>query len=345
MIDNGFTGMSFFFVLSGFVLTISHWERPIVFSDFIVNWAARLVPAFAVAFLISYSAYATDAPWPATAMNLLANATLTQAWFPSLSEMGLNRGSWSISVEMFFYLLFPILSLFLARHVTDHRKAIAWLLALWLISFLPGLLQRAMPQPGTMWIYYSFPPFRLSEFVGGIVLAIVWKRRLFEARQSLLILSGVGYVASCFAGLSSHNLTILNATAVPFVLAIIYYTAERRPRWLEFRPLVYLGEVSYGIYIYGFVTIPMAMWPLLHRGLPGAIVLAVGLFSTIALASISFHFVEQPARRFFEGTAFWRASRSAKANPRARASGQQSRSSGEIFCSLRHRLAEQVARP
>jgi hypothetical protein len=97
-----------------------------------------------------------------------------------------------------------------------------------------------------MWLYYAFPPFRLAEFLLGIVLAVIWKRKLIEPRLSLLCLSGFAFVASCFAGLTTNNLAILNATAVPFILAIIYYSAEKRPAWLEWKPLVYLGDVSYG---------------------------------------------------------------------------------------------------
>lgn len=296
LVDNGFTGMTFFFILSGFVLAISHWDRPIAYGSFVSARVARLYPAFAVAFILSYAAYNTGAPSDAHALNLIANVTLMQAWFPGMYELGLNRGSWSISVELFFYLLFPFVCLAIQHRLRDAKIAVQWLVGLWLASFLPGLVQHVAPQPGGMWLYYAFPPFRLAEFLIGIVLAVIWKRELIEPRLSLLCLSGFAFVASCFAGLTTNNLTILNATAVPFILAIIHYSAEKRPGWLEWKPLVYLGEVSYGIYIYGFVTIPMLMWPMLHRGFDHMAVLIAGLLCTSGLAVISYHVLEQPTR-------------------------------------------------
>jgi len=172
----------------------------------------------------------------------------------------------------------------------------------WVISFVPGLVQRVVPQPEMMWLYYASPPYRLAEFIGGIMLACAWQRAALQPRIAYILLSAAAYLALCFAGLASINLTILNVAAVPLYLAIIHYAAEVRPAWLEWRPLVYLGEISYGIYIYQFVSLPYLLPRIDGLGLGLAGTVLIGFVATALMAAASFHLVEAPLRQWIRGS-------------------------------------------
>ncbi|MBR1220253.1 acyltransferase [Bradyrhizobium sp. U87765 SZCCT0131] len=301
VVHSGFTGMSFFFILSGFVLTVRYWERLPSYRAFVVARIARIYPAYALAFVLAYPLIVADSPGSVQLLNLAANVTMIQAWFPNLIPVGINGGSWSLSVEMFFYALFPLI-LPLAKAFEGDRRRWTLLLGLcWLVAFVPGLVQRIIPQPEMMWLYYASPPYRLAEFVGGMVLACAWRQAVLQPKIAYVAASGVAYLALCFAGLSSINLTFLNVVAVPLYLAIIHYAAAYRPAWLEWRPLVYLGEISYGIYIYQFVSLPYVLPHVDRLGLGLGATVLIGFAVTALMATASFHLIETPLRKWIRG--------------------------------------------
>lgn len=119
VISHGFVGVSFFFVLSGFILAYSYSGRlrlPQDQRDFWGARVARILPAYFLAFLI-YSPFAIYSVMISvnplsSAMNSLTIAsfqlTLTQAWIPK-AALAWNSPAWSLSIEAFFYLLFPFI--------------------------------------------------------------------------------------------------------------------------------------------------------------------------------------------------------------------------------------------
>jgi peptidoglycan/LPS O-acetylase OafA/YrhL len=120
----GYVGVSFFFVLSGFILVYTYAGRPLKLGQFWRARFARIYPAYAFSLLLTgpfffYAMLKFDIPffvWPKAHAKLVVALVLglLQAWVPQ-AALAWNSVAWSLSVEAFFYLLFPFLLLILIR--------------------------------------------------------------------------------------------------------------------------------------------------------------------------------------------------------------------------------------
>jgi peptidoglycan/LPS O-acetylase OafA/YrhL len=180
----GHAGLSFFFILSGFVLT---WgarpgEKARTF------WRGRFVKIFPnhwVTFLVTALLLVAGGEVLFSGPNL-ANLFLVQTWVPDLDFwISMNAPSWSLTCEVFFYALFPLL-LWAVDRIPVRRLWLAAGVSLGAIVAAPVLIELLVP--GTpkipyptlgpvsfdqLWLTYWFPPVRALEFVFGIVLARV----------------------------------------------------------------------------------------------------------------------------------------------------------------------------
>jgi peptidoglycan/LPS O-acetylase OafA/YrhL len=214
IISHGFVGVSFFFVLSGFILAYSYSGRlrlPQDNRDFWWARGARILPAYFLAFLI-YSPFAIYSVMISvnplnSAINSLAIAsfqlTLTQAWIPKAALVW-NSPAWSLSVEAFFYLLFPFI---IPKLENMSARAIALVaisayaasqicaLMIWQIGpykaaltinnafgFEP--LTYGRPEDGRLFSMY-FPILRVPEFIFGAAIGLIFVRAPPIARSWL----------------------------------------------------------------------------------------------------------------------------------------------------------------
>jgi peptidoglycan/LPS O-acetylase OafA/YrhL len=160
-------GVSFFFVLSGFILTYVYPELPTAGSirSFFLARAARIWPAhlatlaLAGAMLVGWST-----PGP-----LAANVLLIQAWIPLPNYyFSYNAASWSLSTELGFYLLFPLL-------IWRFAERWWWLLAA-AAALVLGLIALPLTHASAHALLYISPLGRLFEFVLGMATALLWQR-------------------------------------------------------------------------------------------------------------------------------------------------------------------------
>jgi peptidoglycan/LPS O-acetylase OafA/YrhL len=242
----GATGVSFFFILSGFVLTWSRrHESPGRFSQ---RRLARIYPAFLVSVLFA----ATIRTHGITVTNVLASVTMTQAWFPTQDHYwALNGVAWSLDCEVFFYLLFPFVIGRIERlGVYAQRRLMVGVVA---VAILVPLVVAA-PDNGVstgMWFIYIFPPVRMLEFVLGILLALEFRRgtRLPLTLRGAVVLALAAYVVAGFVPLYAMWVAV---TLVPYAL-LIYAAASADASgavsWLRRRPVVVLGEWSFAFYL------------------------------------------------------------------------------------------------
>jgi peptidoglycan/LPS O-acetylase OafA/YrhL len=272
--------VSFFFVLSGFILThvypeLRGWGQR---GRFLLARFARLWPAYAVTFLLfllwlgSAPAAAGRPAWLTTTLNL----SMLQAWAPSGQlDASWHVVAWSVSVEFAFYLFFTALW-------PGWRRRWPALLALALavtVSVIVGCRLTLPPHraPGDPWlaeiILVQHPLIRLFEFVLGMAAAVLWRR--LEPRLKLGRLGGTLLEAAALAlavlamgsspalsrdvcllspGLGLYaSLWIQSAgvVCVPFALLIAALACGRGwlSRLLESKPLVLLGEISFAVYM------------------------------------------------------------------------------------------------
>ncbi|MFE5179356.1 acyltransferase family protein [Streptomyces sp. NPDC057651] len=262
----GNKGVSFFFILSGFVLTwvarpgdtrMRFWRRRLVkiFPNHLVTLTATVL-------LMLYAGIAV------TVANTVPTMFLVQSWIPDFDVIqgpGTNTPSWSLACEVLFYLAFPWLLLLIRR--IEPARLWRWVgaitLAIIAVPFLAELLPNAPrmqfdPIPWwKYWFVYYFPLTRLLEFVLGILIArVVLTRRWINLGlgRSLLLTVAAFALASQLPGEYGR----VAPTALPLALLIASAaTADQRGRRTPFggRVMVWLGEVSYAFYIVHFLVV------------------------------------------------------------------------------------------
>lgn len=166
------TAVSFFFVLSGFILTIAYGQQFSI-KQFYLNRVARLWPThlfcfLLVVFLIRPVPLTTDV-WQSVAF---VNLALLQSWFPVVGvPFSFNAPSWSISTELAFYALFP----FLVR--TRYLGRITLVTVLLTLATLIGMEGFARPDEPELFHFWPehfmliFPLMRIGEFITGMYAA------------------------------------------------------------------------------------------------------------------------------------------------------------------------------
>jgi peptidoglycan/LPS O-acetylase OafA/YrhL len=169
----GYTGVAFFFALSGFVLAWS-WQpgrRP---REFWVRRFARVYPLYIVTWLLAIPLML----WlgrNVDGLTVLLGTLLLHAWSSDSSVVfALNAPSWSLSCEAFFYALFPLLILPLAKLPVRRLFAVA-VGCFAVLAAVPTVLYLASGKSAVAILYY-FPAYRVLEFVIGICLALAMRR-------------------------------------------------------------------------------------------------------------------------------------------------------------------------
>lgn len=265
LIDEGPCAVSFFFILSGFVLAHRYLSDGGQFqSAAAFYWArfVRLYPAYLLAFLLflptalersaSYAQYGFGGRH-AFALSALLSPLMLQAWTPLAQAW--NGPSWSLSVEAFFYLVFPWLGFRLIK------KSRAWTLVVvllcWLLPSSFAVAYVAGWIPAQIWRAYvtNNPLLWLPLFIMGICASRFmpsW-RKISSKQAKLLTLAAL--VALILAGLTwPHkwaDIFVTGGIAPLLVLVIVCCThpASWTTRVLGTPSLRQSGEISYAIYI------------------------------------------------------------------------------------------------
>lgn len=159
-LHRGAVFMTGFFVLSGYIMahvySSTDFSRPGEISSYYLKRFAKIYPTYALSTLV-YFAFFRDFTITEHARILVNDLFLVQGFFPSMFRLGINGGTWSISVEMFLYLLFPLVMLWSGK---SPRIAIAGIVLAVIVSFNVSL-EKSDP-------VYANPVFRLADFVCGV---------------------------------------------------------------------------------------------------------------------------------------------------------------------------------
>ena len=279
---SGYLGVSLFFILSGFILTYTYFDPTQIEFDSRRFWAARfarIYPVYLLGFLIA-APFAIKSLVGAGAIKLTLSAlmalTLTQAWAPQTATLW-NIPAWSLSVEAFFYAVFPFLAIPLARRLKANRLIQA-MAVIWLAGLVPpflymatnpdGLVTPARFAPDALWLTalkYS-PLTRLPEFLLGVILGRIYledlasKRRHDGGRIAATSLVAL-FFALAISGWLPYPL-VHNGLFAPLFAMLIYGLAHGGGvlgLLLRIPVIVLLGEASYGLYILHLHAWPWAM--------------------------------------------------------------------------------------
>ncbi|MFG2267148.1 acyltransferase family protein [Streptomyces sp. NPDC048720] len=293
----GATGVSFFFVLSGFVLTWSarpHDRAPAFWRRRIARVYPVHVVTLGIALLMAYTLPRQPRPSSGQALsNLLLMHSWWRPWWQTL-----NPVSWSLACEAFFYAAFPLLFLLL-RRLGARGAAVLGVLSV--VAVL--VLARADAHHWTEQALYSMPAARLPEFVLGAVTArlVLLGRWRGPGLEAALALAVIGYflVPQVTPGYSATVCTLAGfALLIP---AAAVADLRGLPSLWRRRRLVRLGELSFAFYMVHLLVL-RAGTQLLgtkpHFGLlAGLAVTAVAFAVSLALSWVLYEAVERPARR------------------------------------------------
>ena len=298
IINLGPIGVNIFFVLSGFILTYGYHQKEFTFKDFLWKRFIRIYPTYVVGLLLCLGVnFWLNLHTPV--LIVLADAFMAESLIPPIAMDWYGDGAWSVSTEMCFYLLFPFL-LALLLQIQNKTVLLSLLVFVLLVSSLPGLLTEY--QLLSFNLSYTFPLFRLPEFLAGMLLCLLMFRFQFRINlvAGLLLFAFAGFYVVFFSprfyGYVVHNLFIL-----PAILAFISLLTTQF-KWVGSKLMVYLGQVSYSFYI---VQLPLmlAFDVLLdqHKISPtdfsvGPIVLVINLILAVTVYEV----IEKPVQGYFK---------------------------------------------
>lgn len=230
LFKEGFIGVSFFFILSGFIMSYSYQQKllddKISFTNYWIARFARIYPIHFITLLLAIPlSFNTDVVnW---INKFLLNVLLLQSFIPSDGYyLTFNAVSWSISTEMFFYITFPLLVLLMTRAKTR------WALVLAYITIVPiGLIltKDALHHA----IFYVNPVMRIGDFVVGMLLY-----RLYEQRKNTEYLNNRRFA------------NIAEALTIAMMFAFVYFH-KHIPMGFRYS-MYYLLPMSLLVYVFSY---------------------------------------------------------------------------------------------
>lgn len=305
-------GVSFFFVLSGFILTYVYQDLSSGKASFYVARFSRLWPLHFVTFALAAVALPVASGLGGTVANLL----LVQAWVPRPSYVFAYNGvSWSISAEVFFYICFPAL-LAVRRFSWFFAALVLFELALLLAvkTWWPVGSDLGQGFASITFILQN-PVVRILEFAAGVGAAKLFlndaysagKRSgtwlevttillvlltLFAKPDLQTLLNGIGFRAGSVWVSQSGSFW-----AFAILIFVFAHQAGSVSAFLSARPLVVLGEMSFAMYMVHQIIIKSLVYYRVHwsLGIPATACIAVA--TSLAFSWALWRFIEMPARR------------------------------------------------
>jgi peptidoglycan/LPS O-acetylase OafA/YrhL len=284
----GVVGVQLFFVLSGFLITSilaeEHHRRGVIDRRrFYTRRLRRLLPALIV-FLVAFTGWAIAAG-QARIPQVIVGLTYVSNWAQvggfDLSEL---NHTWSLAVEEQFYLIWPFaLALLRPRWVLVGAVA----LVLW---------RPALAATGASWdrLYYA-TDVNAAPLLAGAALALIDMPRApnWLGPVAIATLLGLSLTMTTHTASGQAALVVLGFPIGIVASCALVVAALSGSQWLAARPLVFLGAISYGLYLW-------------HTGLNRILELDYGwpvqarlvlIPMSIAVAWVSLHFVESRFRR------------------------------------------------
>ena len=289
-IHHGAVFMTGFFVLSGYIMThvYSHTDftKAGNMRSFYLKRFAKIYPTYALA-SVAYFAFFQDFTVSQHARILFNDLFLVQGFFPSMFPLGINAGTWSLTVEMFLYLLFPLIML---TEVKSPRLVLAGVLIA-LIASVNVSLYKTDP-------VYANPIFRIGDFLCGIGFYFGFRHLKHRRRWHLLSILLLFIACTCL-GTGKYQYMRGHFVFVPLFGLWIALVHRTRSIIYNNRPLEYLGLISYSFYLWQFAAIQLGKKMIVWYPDVGLHVVIVLVFAVnVAISAVSYHLVEEKLRKW-----------------------------------------------
>jgi peptidoglycan/LPS O-acetylase OafA/YrhL len=310
-------GVGFFFVLSGFLLTLT-WSPNTSSRKFLLRRGSRILPLHFLtsALAIIQLALKGTPHWVSSFLSLL----LVQSWLPDTFRLGGNGVSWSLSVEMFFYLMFPLvikrLTLLRLKALPIHLVATFVIMGSWILGY--GVAESNVNDFISAFSPYTNPLYRFGEFYIGCIIAVAFRqgwRPKWGVRTGAIIAVALYFaLAGINAFFLSHSsslgfesgfpLSVLDFMFLPATAFLVAGAAHSDligdKNLLSSRWIVRFGKWSFALYL-----IQMIIVDFLSRFSTASRLETTDLFlfltalsASMAASAVLHYLVEQPAEKY-----------------------------------------------
>ena len=279
IVNIGYVFVSFFFLISGFILSYNYAHRPggVRKADFWMARFSRLYPVYLLTMLISIPMLMLE--WRSRGpaefwMGAITTPLLLQGFFPHLATFW-NTVSWTLSCEVVLYIAFPFL--LKLRWPTSPRLLIGMVIGFWMLGLVPHTIywltnpdHLQLPvtrySDGTWLNTLKYTPMAyLCTFLAGLTLGRLHDAAKLSSRGRMI----VGLIGLALAWLAAYHV----APHVPYILVhgglltpvwslVILGLAGTSPlaRIFSLRPLVEVGTSTYALYLLHFNLFQLLQW-------------------------------------------------------------------------------------
>ncbi len=331
-LPGGYLGVDLFFVLSGYLITsllLAEWAvtSKIDLATFWVRRARRLFPAL-LALLPAVALYAVFFANPGELLRIRHDGFATLAYVANWRAIFAGRSywdmfeapspfehTWSLAIEEQFYVIWPLLTVAVLKLSRGSKRAmLATSLGLGLVS-MAAMVWLGTSNQGTDRAYLGTDTRGAAILFGAALACIMSGRAALTSPRALKALDALGIAAVLGLGIAWVRLDGQHAflyrggffATELAVLVLIVCAAQGTKsivgRALAIRPLIWMGLISYGLYLWH--------WPIFvvlsteRLGFSGLFLTSLRFSATFAVALLSYHYLEQPIRK--NGLPFGRA--------------------------------------
>ncbi|OCK50581.1 hypothetical protein BA768_05375 [Chryseobacterium sp. CBo1] len=298
-------GVSFFFILSGFVMIIAYGSKKNIDSySYLKNRFSRIYPLYLFAILLMLILQTFDAKEDFVFSDLLLNVLMLQAWFPE-KVFTVNLTGWSLSVEFLFYAIFPLMFNFFYQKYKLKQLVIPvfliWLFTqIFLICAINGHWVIVNESITKKFLLY-FPLMHINQFLAGNLAGLFFiqhlKNRSGNYDLIITLLFCLIPLALIFRPeyLNYHD-GLLALIFIPLIIFISLNTGIITKIFSK-KIFVFLGEISYGIYILQIPVFGFTEYALQRLRIFGDLKLFLcGVTALLFFSALSYLFIEKPLR-------------------------------------------------
>ncbi len=301
LFHSGNLAVSYFFVLSGFVLFLAHYDQDIKYWRYFRRRVARIVPLYTFALLlcIYLAVFFNSNPLPVNfGKQITYSALLIQSFFYSY-PLTLNIPGWSVSVELFFYALFPLFLLIMKKNT---KLFITFAILLFLASQIYhsiNYLNKNNISDQLLDFVFFHPAIHINQFLigmlGGYCYLKLKDKGLKLKLVPTLLFAGIMLIIAFRPDYLSYQTGLI----APLFMLLIVAIAIRNNRILNMKGFVFLGEISFGIYILQLPVYEFSRhFNLLYFHLSDQLFFYFAFGALLIAATICHYVIERPFRRW-----------------------------------------------
>lgn len=311
VLPSGYLGVDIFFVISGYVITLSliHQSRinPYFFlSGFYARRVKRILPALIIFILVSSLLICLADPSPSASLRTGISALFgfsnlylykqSTDYFAETSEMNIFTHTWSLGVEEQFYLFYPLLFWLATAYLPSKRSLIRPLaISIAILSFFSLMLFLYLWVNNPSGSYFLMPS-RLWELGSGCLIAFEQEAKGLFSQWGRKISSSLILLAICLIFFAPVPYGWL-ATPAMVVLSVLLIRSLRQSTFayalLTQQKVVFVGLISYSLYLWHWGVLCLSRWTI---GIQWWTI-PIQIFLIFTLAMLSYRYIESPIRQ------------------------------------------------